>query len=235
MKIIITENQLKNIILTENTDYESVITNVMGGLKNVLNLSNQNPIDNTQTSSEDVPTDGNIPKGTSGEPIKLDLTKSEDFNKYAQICDKFISKYKNPLQINGTMLANGAKRAFVKTGNYVPPELALSQLLVEGGLTASPNSRPIRTKNPFNVGNVDSGKNVYHNNVQSGIDKYYDLIATKYLTGGKKVSDLISNFTNMKGKRYASARNYESSIAKISQQVQGISNQVIGSDNRYLA
>lgn len=227
MKVIITENQLKKLFINEGIADTFNSNKVFDALKSTIG--------SIFTGKNKETTTGEIPKGTSGEPVKLDLTKSDDFSKYEQICDKFISKYKNPLQITGTMLANGAKKAYMKTGNYVPPELALSQLLIEGGLTASEKSRPIRTKNPFNVGNVDAGGNIFHNNVQSGIDAYYDLISRKYLTGGKKVSDLINKFTNIRGNRYASDSNYETKLEKFSKQVQGISNQIIGFDTQNLA
>lgn len=218
MKIIITDNQLKKIkktVLKEGIDDSQSASNILNFFKNFKG----------DKSTDEKTSDSNI--GISGEPVKLDLRNNEDFKKYAEICQLFVSKYKNPLQITGDMLANGAKSAFLKTGNYVPPELALSQLLMEGGLTGNQNSRPIRTKNPFNVGNIDSGSNVIHNDVQSGINAYYNLISTKYLSGGKKVSDLLNNFVNLGGNRYASSKSYESKLSRISNDVLSISNRVI--------
>jgi hypothetical protein len=88
-------------------------------------------------------------------------------NAYSQICQKFIdSKGANPLGISGKMMADGAKQAFERYKKYVPAELALSQLVLEGGIgNKNPNSKPIRTKNPFNVGNVDSGAVVQYGQV----------------------------------------------------------------------
>jgi len=157
----------------------------------------------------------------------LDLNTDDGYRKYAQISQKFIdSRQPNLLNITGKMMAEGAKGAFVKFRKYVPPELALAQLAAEGGIgNKDPQSRPIRTKNPFNVGNTDSGANVQHNDVQSGINTYYNLIAKNYLTGGKTANDLVQNFVNKDGNRYATA-NYEPVINKIAGEVNRIASTV---------
>jgi hypothetical protein len=158
---------------------------------------------------------------------ELDLSTNDGIRKYAQICDEFISGYKNPLGITGDMLASGAAKAFKIFGRYVPPELALSQLLLEGGINADPSSRPVRTKNPFNVGNTDSGANVNYDSVQNSIDVYYKLIASKYIGNGKSVQSLLSNFVNKSGNRYASSLNYENHLARIIPKVNKISQRVM--------
>jgi hypothetical protein len=157
----------------------------------------------------------------------LDLNTDDGYRKYAQISQKFIdSRQPNLLNITGEMMAEGAKGAFVKFRKYVPPELALAQLAAEGGIgNKDPQSRPIRTRNPFNVGNTDSGANVQHNDVQSGINTYYNLIAKNYLTGGKTANDLVKNFVNKDGNRYATA-NYEPVINKIAGEVNRIASTV---------
>ena len=147
----------------------------------------------------------------------IDITTSEGFAKYSDICEKFISKRKpNPLGISGKMLANGAKDAFTNTGNLVPPELALAQLALEGGIgNKNTNIRPIRTRNPFNVGNT-SQKNKNFSSVQEAINNYFNLIARSYLSKDKNVNDLLNNFVNLKNNRYANENpNYESDLKSI--------------------
>ena len=158
----------------------------------------------------------------------LDLTKTEDVEKYSKICQKFIDTRKpNLLNITGTMMATGAKQAFDRYQKYVPAELALAQLATEGGIgNSNPNSRPIKTRNPFNVGNTDDGKNIVHNDVQSGINTYYNLIAKSYLGKGKTANDLVNNFVNHSGLRYAGPE-YEKSVNSIAIQANKIAKTIV--------
>ena len=208
--ILVSEQQFKEVIL------QSIIDNPENFIKSLFkDLLPKPEQDNTEDG-----VDKEAGYSTAGDFQELDLNNPDDFKKYQQIADKFIStRSANLLGITGSMLANGAKTAYNKFNKYVPVELALAQLAQEGGFSTNPNARPIKTKNPFNVGNTGTDKNVFHNSIQSGIQTYYDLIAKNYLTGGKTATDLLRNFVNSSGYRYAGDKNYESSLTKIANQV----------------
>jgi hypothetical protein len=202
--------------ITHNFSNNEWVTS-MDGLMTFL----KNPIDEQKTALiTPGPIEVIIVPSSISKNIKftdLDLNTAEGYAKYVEICQNFINRQKpNPLEITGEMMAIGAKATLLATGKYVPPELALRQLRQEGGIgDPNLNALPVRTKNPFNVGNKDDGTTVTYEIVQGGINRYYDRIAVEYLVNGKTAFDLITNFINRDGKRYASAANYESALQQI--------------------
>jgi hypothetical protein len=217
----------KHKVLISEQDLVSLLTKAItsGNFEEFLKLFTK---EKNKNSSKDNLKKTDLKK--TGEFLELDLNNPAHYDAYKKIADEFIrSRPSNLLNLNGTMFADSAKKAFNKYGRYVPVELSMAQLAAEGGFSNNPKARPIRTKNPYNVGNVDSGKNVFHSSVQSAIDTYYDLIAKNYLIPGKSASDLINNFVNKDNLRYAGAKNYEQVVKGIANRVKNISQSIFSS------
>lgn len=217
----------KKLILTEQQAAEMIKNAAMSSFYKKFNFLSPNIDTNVVNSQKSTNNQVNLDqKGQLNDKV-LNLNSSEGFAAYRDICQRYINQRKfNLLNITGDMLANSAKNAYNRTQSYIPPELALAQLTLEGGFVNNPNARPIRTKNPFNVGNVDTGQNVFHSSVQSGIDRYYDLMSRSYLTKNRDMRDLLNNFVNVKGYRYATAPNYEASLKKLINSIYTISNPI---------
>jgi murein DD-endopeptidase MepM/ murein hydrolase activator NlpD len=156
----------------------------------------------------------------------LNLLDENDYLKYEKICQDFINKRNPTAEVKGSMLAKAAKNAFISYHKYVPPELALAQLALEGGLVNNPNARPIKTNNPFNVGNTETANKNY-STVQDGVNAYYILLAHNYLGKGKTANDLIHSFVNKDNQNYSGRDDgkYEAQIAQIAREANKIAQQ----------
>ena len=145
------------IVISEQDFTDLLVRNVFGGKgRDVIgDILKDMKIDKTSTSDT---SDGTTKtsSNTAGEFPQLDMNNPEDYKAYEKIANNFISsRSSNLLGITGSMLADAAKNSQNKFGKYVPVELSLGQLAAEGGFSKDPTSRPIRTKNPYNVGNTD--------------------------------------------------------------------------------
>lgn len=146
---------------------------------------------------------------------RMNFNLSGNFETYAAKAQKYLDKVAPGTDVRGADLAAAAQQAYQKHGEVVPVELALAQLTQEGYLAkGKKQNKPQRTKNPFNVGNTDSGATVAHNNVYDGIMSYYNLMASSYLKK-RTPQELLQNFVNGSGNRYASDRKYEASLRNI--------------------
>lgn len=112
--------------------------------------------------------------------------------------------------LNGQMFADEARQTYRQTGVYVPPSLALAQAQYEthmGKRTRSPN-------NIFNIGETDGGGHKAYDAPEDSVADYYQLMANRYYAGGQKTTgDLLNNFVDVNGNRYASNPNYENQIS----------------------
>jgi len=170
-----------------------------------------------------------VPPPVEGNSASPKMTLNADFKDYASKANAYLQRVKPDTDLTGEMLASAAQKAMEKYGTTVPVEMALAQAQLEGYLANGPRpNRPQRTKNPFNVGNTDDGSNVVHKSLESGVQSYYDLMARNYLSK-RTPDDLLQNFVNSNGNRYASDKTYESKLKSI---ITGIQ-QTINAKHKY--
>ena len=144
----------------------------------------------------------------------VDVTTPEGYNVYRDVVNRFITKRTNNPTITGDMLASIARDTYQLYGKYIPPELALAQIALEGGLENNPNKLPIITKNPYNIGNTGTKKRFFPS-FEDGVRAYYKLLATKYMKNGANALSLVNDFKNIDGNRYASNTEYEKGLINI--------------------
>ena len=108
----------------------------------------------------------------------------------------------------------------------VDPRFALAQGIAEGHFGANPEAgRSRRTKNLYNIGNVDGGRNNYYSSYTDGIRDYARLMNQEYNWGGEgswvtPEMMIENNFTRSSGQgRYARDPNYANVIQQILKRV----------------
>lgn len=100
---------------------------------------------------------------------------------------------------------------------WIPLELWLAQAIIESNLWTS-WWRPTKTKNMFNVGNIDNWSNKYMNTREEWIEKYTTLIKEKYSNENWLVitQDLLNNwFKNKDWNKYATDSEYTNKLSNI--------------------
>lgn len=191
---------------------------VVGGAVISLELINQlvADLENKGVTPEDLKQYIDPAVSTGGGALfsDIDLNTEDGREAYKKICQNYIDSRDPNAKVTGEMLTDGAIYAYRTYRKYIPPELALAQLTLEGGIGASPDSVPMRTKNPFNVGNTGTKENPQAS-FEDGVKLYFDLIARKYLVKGKTASDLVNDFKNANGNSYAEAGTYEAGLKSL--------------------
>ena len=108
----------------------------------------------------------------------------------------------------------------------VDPRLFLAQGILEGHFGANPEAgRSRRTKNIYNVGNVDGGRDNYYSSYTDGIRDYARLMNQEYNWGNEDswvTPEMMieKNFTRSSGQgRYATDPNYTNALQEIVKRV----------------
>lgn len=176
---------------------------VMNSTYNLKQINSM--VDNNEVAQEVIKSDEEIAREL--EEARINTM----FIEYETRADVYLSRdvwKSSPL--TGEMFAKGAREAYNKYGVLVPVELALAQAQFESHFGTTGLS-PVN--NPFNVGEYDNGTVLRFNSPQEGINAYYNLMAKNYLND-KTVDELLTNFVNKNGDRYASNPKYEEKIGK---------------------
>jgi flagellum-specific peptidoglycan hydrolase FlgJ len=98
----------------------------------------------------------------------------------------------------------------------IPLELWLAQAVIESNIWTS-GWRPTKTKNIFNVGNVDDWSDKYMKTREEWVENYAKLLKEKYSNNEWVVDTqyLIKNwFKNKNWNKYASDSNYIEKLSK---------------------
>lgn len=108
--------------------------------------------------------------------------------------------------------------------------MALAQAIVESHFGVAPTAKRSRkTKNIYNVGNVDSGADESQDSWDEGIKRYCSLMQREYnwkedAQGYVSLeSMLMHDFTRPRGGRYATAKNYTRAVAQIANKIRSFS------------
>ena len=129
-----------------------------------------------------------------------------NWDDYEVKADKYFKRFKTPM--TGKMLRTAAESTYKKTKVQVPLELALSQAQFES-MMGTKGRNP--STNPYNVGEFDEGTKIKFKTMDEGVQRYFDLMSKDYLRTNT-LDNLLTNFVNYQGNRYASDKDYEKKI-----------------------
>ena len=131
-----------------------------------------------------------------------------NWDNYLQAAEKYLSLRNNIEGFTPEDLVNPIKEHYEKTGRLFPLELLMVNMQNEGSF----NKDGGRSKwtNPVNWGEYDSGTKLKFKHPQEAIAAYIRGMDKSYLQEGKvSVDDLMQNFVNKRGYRYATDTRYE--------------------------
>ena len=163
-------------------------------------------------------TDNQTPYGiqTQKDSIKQNLTADYEDARYRLVMevDKYITGVSPKSRIDPFLMVDLCKKYNVDIRFVLAQGQIESHFATKG--TAS------RTLSIFNVGayNGHSSERQRRNgfgytNPNESIEPYLQLITNDYMTSGKTEIDLMRNFVNDSGMRYASNKNYESMLKSV--------------------
>ena len=220
MKIVLTEEQVKNIVLTEQVSEilsESIVTDFNLACKQVKKLIMSGVATGVILSAinmMEIPTEQ---KEELADIVKIEQQDTSVLDNKIEACTKYMEKAlsNQGFKINDTKLS---PRALVLASEEYSFDLPLLMAAAHLESCFGATNRAKRTNSVFSVGSYDNGKNVVtYSDPNESIDGYISLINNDYLINGKTINDLLKpgGFVNKNGHRYASKKNYEKLLKSI--------------------
>jgi len=112
-------------------------------------------------------------------------------------------------QITAEDLYDNAIKVYDSLDIIVPYELAISQAIIETSLGNEGVGK--KKNNPYSI-NSKKGY-VKYNSIKEGVEAYYFIIASSYLSCSS-LTKLLNNFVNCSKRRYAITKKYETKLRK---------------------
>lgn len=230
MKVVLTENQLNNLILieevkivlseslNENLNFDILKSKIKKLLLNGVSIASILAVINTiNISIQEKESLANIARQEQ-EMLEKDRFKQDSItNAKINACNEYMLKALNNQGFNQDSTKLTAEAMVKESEKYnfdLPLLMAAAHLESCFGAT----KRAQRTNSVFSVGSYDNGKNVIkYNHPNDSIEGYISLLNNDYLINGKTIDDLLKPgaFVNKNGHRYASKINYESLLKSI--------------------
>ena len=234
MKLILTEQQLNNVLINERIEYlvleslneslnfktliKKIRKALMVGISATLLLSSINNMDIPQSEKEALKNfiesfEGKLTDNKGPE----ELTNDTIFNQKVEACRAYMEYALN--NQGYTMESTGLDpEQLVKTCQDNDFSLPFTMAVAHLESCFGANKRAQKTNSVFSVGSWDNGENKhFYSDPNESIQPFIDLIKKDYITGEKSLEDLLkkNSFVNRNGDRYASLGNYESQVKSI--------------------
>ena len=137
----------------------------------------------------------------------IEEESTSEYDTYMSIADSVLDEYKT--EMNGKMMADAWIKTKEKFGIDVPVTLSLAQAKMESKYCTSSLAKS--KNNPYSLKGLKTYKT--YTSLEEGVTAYYELIAKNYLAC-KTLEQLLKNFVNCNGHRYATSTVYEFNLKK---------------------
>lgn len=149
--------------------------------------------------------------------IVVNTSFSQIDSTYYLKCVKILKKYPKS-RIKASDLYNASLKTYEKHNIVVPAELAIAQAIVETSLGNSGVGKS--RNNPYSINSRKGYKR--YKLISDGVLEYYDMMARNYLRC-RSTEQLLQNFKNCKGGKYATSNKYLPYLRKIYYEIKKIS------------